>query len=99
MQLLCFLKTIRDGRYGLIETKEQYEEYQRKIIAVVENRYDPTEIWRTIEALREVARGERDRVYNEWLDLAKKEKAEWFKDWLPQRYPKLDALPDWITED
>ena len=86
----------------MIETKEQYENLRAEIKREYEaHSFDrnPAPLWDTVEALRKVARGEMDRVYNEWLDLAKKEKAEWFKDWLPQRYPKLDALPDWITED
>ena len=73
---------------SVIETKEQYEGYQRKIIGVVENKYDPTEIWRTIEALREVARAAK-KAEGRPIDMAQTQ----------DLHRKLAALPDWLAED
>lgn len=45
------------------------------------------------DALLEVARDDMSRAFDEWLDLAGKEKAESFKDWLENVHPLLAALP------
>jgi len=44
-------------------------------------------------ALLAVVRDEMSRAYDEWLDLASREKAESFKDWLENVHPLLAALP------
>ncbi len=46
------------------------------------------------DALLAVVRDEMSRAYDEWLDLAGKEKAESFKDWLENVHPLLAALPE-----
>ena len=46
------------------------------------------------DALLALARADMTRAYEEWLDLASKEKAEFFNEWLEHTHPDLAALPE-----
>lgn len=51
------------------------------------------------DALLAVARDDMTQAYDEWLDLAKVEKAEFFNDWLEHTHPLLAALPEHLRGD
>ena len=74
----------------MIETKEQYQKVFLKLAKTSIDEESRMGLWKTIEALREVARAGREwrglrgkLIYESEIELGK----------------ALDALPDWIVEE